>query len=118
MQRHMAKSKLHGAIVTDAVLYYEGSITIDRELMDAADLVPFERVQIVNVNNGSRIETYVIEGDRGGGTICLNGPAARYAVVGDKVHIISYALYEDAEARTLDMKNVKVDGCNKILSVV
>lgn len=114
MQRHMAKSKIHGAIVTDAVLYYEGSITIDRLLMDAADLVPFERVQIVNVNNGSRIETYVIEGEAGCGTICLNGPAARHAVLGDKVHIISYALYDDAEARALDMRNVKVDGNNKV----
>lgn len=113
MLRHMAKSKIHGALVTDAVLYYEGSITIDRSLMDAADLVPFERVQIVNVNNGSRIETYVIEGEAGSGTICLNGPAARHAVVGDKVHIISYALYEEAEARQLDMKNVKVDEHNQ-----
>ena len=114
MLRHMAKSKIHGALVTDAVLYYEGSITIDRNLMDAADLVPFERVQIVNVNNGARLETYVIEGEAGCGTICLNGPAARYAVVGDKVHIISYAVYDETEARTLDMKNVKVDENNRI----
>ncbi|MGE5531316.1 MAG: aspartate 1-decarboxylase [Bacteroidota bacterium] len=117
MLRNMAKSKIHGATVTNAVLYYEGSITIDRELMDAADLVPFERVQVVNVNNGSRIETYVIEGEPGCGTICLNGPAARYAVVGDKVHVICYAMYDDAEARTLDMKNVKVDADNRICGI-
>lgn len=117
MLRHMAKSKIHGALVTNAVLYYEGSITIDRELMDAANLVPYERVQIVNVNNGSRIETYVIEGDPGCGTICLNGPAARYAVVGDKVHIISYAFYDDAEARGLDMVNIKVNENNRICGV-
>ncbi|MHB8997547.1 MAG: aspartate 1-decarboxylase [Armatimonadota bacterium] len=117
MLRHMAKSKIHGATVTNAVLYYEGSITIDRELMDAADLVPFERVQVVNINNGSRIETYVIEGEPGCGTICLNGPAARHAVVGDKVHVISYAMYEDAEARALDLKNVKVDADNRLCGI-
>lgn len=114
MLRHMAKSKIHGAFVTDAVLHYEGSITIDRDLMDAADLVPFERVQVVNINNGSRLETYVIEGERGSGTICLNGPAARHAVVGDKVHIISYAFYEADEARALGLKNVKLGAGNKI----
>lgn len=114
MLRHMAKSKIHGATVTEAVLYYEGSITIDRDLMDAANLLPYERVQIVNVNNGSRIETYVIEGEAGCGTICLNGPAARCAVVGDKVHIISYAHYEDAEARELQMLNVKVNADNRL----
>jgi aspartate 1-decarboxylase len=114
MLRQMAKSKIHGATVTEAVLYYEGSITIDPDLLEAADMLPNERVQIVNMNNGSRIETYIIEGQRGCGTICLNGPAARAAVVGDKVHVISYALYSDDEARGLEMKTVKVDASNRI----
>jgi aspartate 1-decarboxylase len=114
MLRNMAKSKIHGATVTEAVLYYEGSITIDGDLIAAADIMPGERVQIVNVNNGSRIETYVIEGEPGCGTICLNGPAARCAVVGDKVHIISYGFYSDDEARALEMKNVKLDADNSI----
>lgn len=114
MLREMAKSKIHGATVTEAVLYYEGSITIDRALMDAANLLPLERVQVVNVNNGSRLETYVIEGEADSGIICLNGPAARAAVVGDRVHVISYALYEEGEARGLQMLNVKVDAQNRL----
>lgn len=117
MLRHMAKSKLHGATVTQTELHYEGSITIDAELMDIADLVPFERVQIVNMSNGSRIETYVIEGERGCGTICLNGPAARHAVVGDKVHVISYALFEDAEARELDLKSIRLTAENGVAGI-
>lgn len=117
MLRHMAKSKLHGATVTQTELQYEGSITIDAELMEAADLLPFERVQVVNMSNGSRIETYVIEGARGCGTICLNGPAARSAVIGDRVHVISYALFEDAEARGLDMKSIKLDSENRVVAI-
>lgn len=117
MLRHMAKSKLHGATVTQTELHYEGSITIDADLMDVADLVPFERVQVVNMSNGSRLETYVIEGERGCGTICLNGPAARYAVVGDKVHVISYAFYDDAEARKLDMKSIKLTADNRVAGI-
>lgn len=115
MFRHMAKSKIHGATVTQTELNYAGSITIDPELMQAADMLVGERVQIVNLSNGSRIETYVIEGGPGCGTICLNGPAARAACVGDKVHIISYAFYEDAEARTLEMKTVEVDSDNRLV---
>lgn len=94
------KSKLHGATVTQAELHYEGSITIDRVLMEAANLVDGERVQIVNMSNGSRIETYVIQGDPGSGVVCLNGPAARLVQVGDRVHIISYAMMDQEEART------------------
>lgn len=117
MLRHMAKSKLHGATVTQTELHYEGSITIDEELMEAADLLPYERVQVVNLSNGSRIETYVIKGERGCGTICLNGPAARAAVVGDKVHVISYALYDEAEARALDMKSIRLNSDNQIVAI-
>jgi aspartate 1-decarboxylase len=113
MLRHMAKSKIHGATVTQTELHYTGSITIDPALMQKADMLPNERVQIVNMSNGARLETYVIEGAPGCGTICLNGPAARLAVVGDKVHVISYAFYEDAEARALEMKTVHCDENNQ-----
>ena len=97
MRRTLCKSKIHRAILTGADLHYEGSITIDRDLMDAADLVEFERVQVVNVNNGERLETYVIAGPRGTGAIQLNGAAARRGAVGDHVIIMSYAEYEEAE---------------------
>lgn len=94
------KSKIHRVTVTQADLHYEGSVTIDEELMEAADLLPHEKVQIVNVNNGERLETYVIRGKRGSGVICLNGPAARKAQVGDMIIIISYALMSKDEAKT------------------
>lgn len=97
MRRTLCKSKIHRAVLTGADLHYEGSITLDRDLMDAADLLEFEKVQVVNVNNGSRLETYVIAGPRSTGTIQLNGAAARLGAVGDHVIIISYADYEDAE---------------------
>lgn len=112
MLREMAKSKLHGATVTATELNYEGSITIAADLLEAADILPGERVQIVNLSNGERIETYVIEGPAGSGDICLNGPAARTAMVGDSVHVISYCLVEDAEARSLSIRTVKVDRSN------
>ena len=86
----LIKSKIHRARVTDANINYIGSITIDRDLMDAAGILPYEKVQVVNNNNGERFETYVMEGERGSGTICLNGAAARLAAVGDTVIIISY----------------------------
>jgi aspartate 1-decarboxylase len=109
----MAKSKIHGATVTMTELLYEGSITIPLDLMEAADILPGERVQIVNLANGQRLETYTIAGERGSSTICLNGPAARCAMVGDTVHIISYALFSDEEARRLDLKTLKVDSRNR-----
>ncbi|AHF14625.1 aspartate 1-decarboxylase [Niabella soli] len=93
------KSKIHRATVTEAFLHYMGSITIDEDLMDAANLIENEKVQVVNINNGERLETYVIKGRRGSGTICLNGPAARKAQVGDSVIIISYALMNFEEAK-------------------
>ena len=101
MLRTMLKSKLHGATVTQTELYYEGSITIDSELMQATDLLDNELVQVVNMNNGARIETYVILGEAGSGVIRLNGPAARTASVGDVVHVLGYGIYEDSEARSV-----------------
>jgi len=97
MLRSILKSKIHRAVITEADLNYEGSLTVDRDLMDAAGLVPFERVYIYNINNGERFETYVIEGERGGGTIGLNGAAARKGLVGDLIIIASYAMMEDSE---------------------
>ena len=91
------KSKIHRAIVTEADLNYEGSITIDADLMDAADILPHEQVQILNVNNGERFDTYALRGPRGSGVICLNGPAARLAHVGDTVIILTYAVMEREE---------------------
>lgn len=96
---HVMKSKIHRVKVTQAELHYVGSITIDEELMEAANLVEGEKVQIVNVNNGERIETYVITGERGSGMICMNGPAARRVQVGDVIIIIAYGMMDSAEAK-------------------
>lgn len=93
------KSKIHRVKITQAELHYVGSITIDEDLMDAAQIIENEKVQIVNINNGERLETYVIKGNRGSGEVCLNGPAARKAQVGDIVIIISYATMDAQEAR-------------------
>lgn len=106
------KSKIHRATLTDANLNYEGSITIDEDLMDAANIIEGERLQIVNNNNGERLETYAIKGERGSGTICLNGAAARRAEVGDIVIIISYIYATPEEARTFKPVTVYVDGNN------
>jgi aspartate 1-decarboxylase len=99
MNIHVVKSKLHNVTVTEANLNYVGSITIDEDLMEAADIFEHEKVQVVNNNNGERIETYVIKGQRGSGIICLNGAAARKAIVGDIIIIITYGIipYEDAK---------------------
>jgi aspartate 1-decarboxylase len=96
---HVVKSKIHRVKVTQADLNYIGSVTIDEELMDAANLIEGEKVQIVNLNNGERLETYVIKGTRSSGTICLNGPAARKVAMGDIVIIIGYALMDFEEAK-------------------
>lgn len=114
MFRTMFKSKIHRATVTEANLNYVGSITIDSLLMEAADLLPNEKVQVVNNNNGARLETYVIEGEPGSGVICLNGAAARLVQPGDSVIIISYAMVTDEEARTLKPKVVYVNERNQI----
>jgi aspartate 1-decarboxylase len=114
MRRTMCKSKIHRGVLTGADLHYEGSLTVDRDLMDAADLREFEKVQVVNVNNGARLETYVIEGERGSGTIQLNGAAARLGMAGDHVIVISYADYEDAELADFVPKIVFVDARNRV----
>jgi aspartate 1-decarboxylase len=100
MYIEVCKSKIHKVRVTEANLQYVGSITIDEDLMDAANLIENEKVQIVNINNGERLETYIIKGERGSGTICLNGPAARKVAVDDIVIIISYASLDFEEAKT------------------
>lgn len=117
MTRFMFKSKIHRAIVTQAELYYEGSLTVDRELMEAADLLAYEKVAVVNVNNGERFETYLIEGEPGSGVICLNGAAARKGAVGDEVIIISYASMSDEQARVYKPTVVHVDKRNRIASI-
>jgi aspartate 1-decarboxylase len=100
MQIEIFKSKIHRAVVTEANLNYVGSITIDEDLMDAVNIIENEKVQVVNINNGERLETYVIKGKRGSGVCCLNGPAARKAAVGDIVIIISYATMDFEEAKS------------------
>lgn len=97
MRRTMCKSKIHRATLTGADLHYVGSLTVDRDLMDAADMVPYEQVHVVNVNNGNRLVTYIIEGERGSGTVQLNGAAARLGAPGDIVIVITYGEYEDAD---------------------
>lgn len=106
MHVEVLKSKIHRAAVTQAELNYDGSITIDTDLLDAADMFHHQKVQVLNVNNGARLETYIIAGDRGSGIICLNGPAARLAQVGDIVIIIAYALMELSEAKLFNPKVV------------
>lgn len=113
MFRTMMKSKLHRATVTEANLNYVGSITIDEDLMEMADIWPNEKVQIVNNNNGARLETYVITGPRGSGVICLNGAAARLVQPGDNVIIIAYGTMTDEEARAYKPKVVILDAANK-----
>ena len=114
--RTMLKSKIHRARVTQCNLDYEGSITIDRTLMDAADMLPFERVDILNINNGARFSTYVIEGEPGSGIIGLNGAAARLAVTNDLVIIVSYSTMTDDEARKSEPIVVHVDNKNGMVS--
>ncbi len=114
MQRTMCKGKIHRATVTQANLNYVGSITIDADLLEAADIYPYEKVQVVNVTNGSRLETYTIAGARGSGVICMNGAAARRAAEGDIVIIISYGQYNEEEIRLLEPRIVFVDADNRI----
>jgi len=116
LQRIMLKSKIHRATLTDANLEYEGSITIDEDLMEAADILAFEQVQIYDINNGNRFETYVIKGERGTGTICVNGAAARLVSRGDLVIIASYFNVDEAEALEHKPKLIYVDEENSIAS--
>lgn len=117
MFRTIMKSKIHRAIVTEANLKYVGSITIDEDLIEAADILPNEKVQIVNNNNGARMETYVIPGERGSGTICLNGAAARLVQVGDEVIIISYGIFTDEASHGYKPKVIFVNNENKIIKL-
>ena len=117
MLRTVCKSKIHRATVTEANVQYAGSITVDAELMKAADLAPYEQVHVVDVNNGERLITYCIEGPAGSGTICVNGAAARLVSPGDKVIIISYAQVTPAELEILEPKVVLVNQDNRIVAV-
>jgi aspartate 1-decarboxylase len=115
MQRNMLKSKIHRATLTGADLQYEGSITIDRDLMDAADIIPYEAVSVWNVTNGSRFETYAIEGERGSGVVCVNGAAARLVAPRDLVIVASFVSMDANEARAHEPKLVFVDERNGII---
>lgn len=112
---HLFRSKIHRVTVTEANLNYMGSITIDENLLDASGILPHEKVQIVNINNGERFETYVIKGERGSGQICLNGPAARRVQLGDKVIIIAYAMLTLEESKTFSPTMVFVDDSNQVV---
>jgi len=114
MLRTVLKSKIHRPRVTETNLYYEGSITIDADLIKAADIIEGEKVEVFNVNNGGRLETYVIVGEAGSGVICLNGPSARGACVGDEVIIVSYVLIEDKEAKNIKPRIIKVNERNQL----
>ena len=114
MTREMCRAKIHGATVTEANLYYLGSITIDQALLEAADILPYEKVQVVNLNNGERLETYAIPGPKGSGSLCLNGAAARQAHAGDKVIVMAFSSVTDAEARVWRPKMIFVDEKNRM----
>ena len=118
MLREMLRSKIHRATVTDANLSYEGSITIDQDLIEAAGILPYEQVMISNMNNGERFETYVIPGPRGSGQVCLNGPTARKGVTGDKIVIFFYEYYNEEELKTFKPKIIIVDDKNRIAKQV
>ena len=113
MLRQILKSKIHRAKITDTKLKYKGSITIDEQLLELADLLPNEKVHVLNMNNGARLETYIIVGERNTGEICLNGAAARLAQEGDEIIIVAYALMETEEALNFQPKIVFVDENNK-----
>jgi aspartate 1-decarboxylase len=110
------KSKIHKAFVTEVNINYQGSITIDEDLMDAANIVEHEKVQVLNYNNGERIDTYVIKGKRGTGEICMNGPAARKFLVGDPIIVISYAMVDAQDAKNLIPTIIFVDNTNIIIT--
>ncbi len=117
MMVNMLKSKIHRAKVTETELDYAGSLTLDPDLMAAADMLPNERVQVLNMNTGARFETYLIPGERGSGTVCLNGPAARLAQVGDIIIALTYVMMDVEEARSHSAKVVHVDADNNIVRV-
>jgi len=114
MLRHMLKSKIHRATITEADLNYEGSLTIDKELLDAVDLHVYERVMVYNINNGERFDTYAIEGKPGSGVIGLNGAAARKGLIGDQIIIVSYAFFSDEELSVYSPKIILLDKLNRV----
>jgi len=114
MLRHFCKSKISKVRVTQAELFYEGSVTIDEDLLKAADILSGEKVELLNLNNGSRVETYAIAGKKGSGVICLNGPAARSGCVRDELVILCYCLADEKEIKSLKTKVIHVDGKNRI----
>jgi len=117
MQRHMLKSKIHRATVTGCDLHYVGSVTLDADLMRSADLLPGELVHVLDVDNGNRFETYVIEGEPGSGEVCLNGAAARLVHLGDRVIVVSYGVFDDSELESHEPRVVHVDERNAIVRV-
>jgi aspartate 1-decarboxylase len=118
VRRRMLKSKIHRAVVTDADLHYVGSVTVDPDLLEAADIVEHEQVAVVDIDNGARLETYAIAGVRGSGDLCLNGAAARLMAPGDRVIVISYAEYDDAELVGYAPRVVHVDTANHQIDAV
>lgn len=118
MQRTMLKSKIHRATITEADLNYDGSLTIDQDLLDAAGIIPFERVKVYNINNGERFDTYAIKGEQGSGVIGLNGAAARKGHVGDLIIIVTYAQYEESELKNFAPKIVLCDEKNGIRKLI
>ncbi len=118
MQRIMLKSKIHRVTITEADLNYNGSLTIDRDLLEAADIVPFEQVKVYNINNGERFDTYTIEGEAGSGVIGLNGAAARKGHIGDLIIIASYAQYEESEVAGFTPKILLCDDNNRVAEMI
>ena len=114
MLRCMLTAKIHGATVTDSNIAYEGSMTVDEALLDAAGIKSYEQVRVSNLNNGERFETYIIPGERGSGVICLNGPAARKCVIGDVIMIFSYGYYTEDEVKTFSPKIIRLEEKNRI----
>lgn len=117
MQREMLKSKIHRAKITNANLYYEGSFTIDEELLETAKILPYEKVTVVNINNGERFDTYVIPGKRGNREFCLNGAAARKGAIGDEVIVISYGIFSDEELKNYKPLIILLDENNNIAEI-
>ena len=113
MRRTMLSGKIHRATVTDANINYEGSLTLDPDLMDAAGMLPYEQIQVLDIDNGARLTTYIIEGERSSGQVIINGAAARLVAPGDKVIIVAYAEMEEGEARAHTPRIVLVDGANR-----
>ena len=117
MMRTVLKSKVHRATITETELDYSGSLTLDSDIMAAADILPFERVLVVNFNNGVRFETYIIVGEKGSGTVCLNGPAARLGMPGDIVTVMSFTAVADAEVPQIKPRTVHVDEHNRVTEI-